>query len=88
MVDVVDDIDDAFLAINYRYIMKKRELEWKEKYTHVAVIITAAITARTKAVMAATDTSKQSRRIERFLNDIKITPYGVQLQGLSRFYAP
>ncbi len=52
--------------------MKKKELEWKEKYTHVASITTAAVTDRAKAAIVAAHTNVQSRRIERFLNYIKI----------------
>jgi hypothetical protein len=48
--------------------MKKRKLKWKESYVHVAIIITAATAAKTKAIMVAAHTNKQSRRIERFLN--------------------
>ncbi len=53
--------------------MKKSEFQWKERYTRfVAIITTAAIVARIKAITVAADTKKQSRRIERFLNYMRI----------------
>jgi hypothetical protein len=52
--------------------MKKRKFKCKERYVQVASITAAAIAARTKAIMAAEHTKKQSRRIERLLNYIKI----------------
>ncbi len=42
------------------------------RYTHVASITTAAIAARTIATIVAAHTKAQSRRIDRFLNYIKI----------------
>ncbi len=39
----------------------------KKRFVHVAIIIAAAVPARIKTVTIAVHTSKQSRRIERFL---------------------
>jgi len=45
----------------------------RKRYTRlVAIITTAAIVASTKAITVAADTNKQSRRIERFLNYMRI----------------
>jgi dTDP-4-amino-4,6-dideoxygalactose transaminase len=72
MVAVFVDVDEEDFAIKYKYIIEKTKLKRKERYVHVASTITAAIADRTKAIMVAQHTNKQSRRIERFLNYIKI----------------
>ena len=70
MVVAFVDVDVEDFAIRNRVIMKKEER--KERFVHVASMITAAMPARTKAIMVAQDTKEQSRRIERFLNWIEL----------------